>query len=127
MAKDKIMDISETIVVCDVKVDRCSYLNEYINIMNVKSQGHSLTLVQGHFQHFFLETIRPIEAKFQMEPSWDRETKVCSNSPGHMNNVPAIPICDKNLKNLLLRNQKVYDLETWCVALGACVLQNLFK
>ena len=49
------MDISETIAVYDVKIGRCSYLNEYMN----KGQGHSLTLVQGHsdstFANFFPE------------------------------------------------------------------------
>ena len=29
--KGKIMDFSETIVVCDIKVSRCSLLNEYMN------------------------------------------------------------------------------------------------
>ena len=41
--------------------------------MNIKGQGHLLTLVQGHsfttYSNIFsLETARPIEAKFQMEP-----------------------------------------------------------
>ena len=85
--------------------------------MNVKFQGQSLTLVQGHsdstFSNFFyLETIRPIEAKFHVEPPWDRGTKVCSNGPGHMTNMAVMPIYNKNLKNLLLRNQKADDLET---------------
>ena len=30
--KGKIMDFSETVVVYDVKVGRCSQLNEYINL-----------------------------------------------------------------------------------------------
>ena len=33
----------------------------------------------------------------------------------------------KTLKNLLLRNQKADDLETWYAASGARVLPNLFK
>ena len=46
--------------------------------MNIKGQGHSLTLVQGHsdptYSSFFsLETARLIEAKFQVEPPWDEE------------------------------------------------------
>ena len=49
--------------------------------MNIKGQGHSLTLVQGHSDStfsnfFFLETAWPIEAKFYVEPPWDRGTKV---------------------------------------------------
>ena len=33
----------------------------------------------------------------------------------------------KTFKNLLLQNQKSYDLETWHVALGTQALQNLYK
>ena len=33
----------------------------------------------------------------------------------------------KTLKNLLLRNQRADDLETWYAASGAQVLQNLVK
>ena len=41
--------------------------------MNIKHEGHSLTLVQGHsdsaFSNFFsLETARSVEAKFHLEP-----------------------------------------------------------
>ena len=70
--------------------------------MNIEGQSHSMTLVQGHsdshFQNFFsLETARPIEAKFHVEPAWDRGIKVCSNGPGHMTNMAAMPIYGKNL------------------------------
>ena len=44
-----------------------------------------------------------------------------------MTKMAAMPIYGKNLKKLLLRNQKAYDLETWYVALGARVLPSLFK
>ena len=33
----------------------------------------------------------------------------------------------KTLKNLLLRNQKAYDLETWYAASGGRLLPSLFK
>ena len=36
-----------------------------------------------------------IEAKFHVEPPWDRGTKVCSNSLGHMTKVVAMPIYGK--------------------------------
>ena len=42
--KVKTMDFSETIIVYDIKVGRCSQLNE--SFMSTKGQGHSLTLVQ---------------------------------------------------------------------------------
>ena len=69
MEKSKTMDISETIVVFDIKVGSCSQLNE---CMNIKGQGHSLTFVQSHsdstYSNFFsLETASPIEDKFHVE------------------------------------------------------------
>ena len=71
--------------------------------MNIKGQGHSLTLIQGHSDStfsnfFFLETARPIEAKFYVEPPWDGRTKVYSTGPSHMTKMAAIPIYDQNLK-----------------------------
>ena len=74
--------------------------------MNIKGQSHlltlvmTLTLVQGHSDltfsnFFFLETAKLIEAKFQLEPPLDRGTKGCSNGPGHMTNMAAMPIFDK--------------------------------
>ena len=62
-----------------------------------------------------------------MEPPWDWRTKICSNGPGHMTNMAAIPIYGKNLKNLLLWNQKAGEVECWYVVSGARVLTNLFK
>ena len=47
---------------------------------------------------FSSETTGPIEAKFPVEPHWDEGTKVCSNGPGHMTKMAAMPIDDKNLK-----------------------------
>ena len=44
--KVKTMDFTETIVVYDIKVGRCSQLNEYMKYMSTKGQGHSLTLFQ---------------------------------------------------------------------------------
>ena len=68
----------------------------------IKGQGHSLTLVQGHSyltysNVFFLETARPTEAKFYVKPQWDGGTKICSNRPGHMTKMAAIPIYGKNI------------------------------
>ena len=75
--------------------------------MNIKGQGHSVTLVQGHsdstFAIFFsLETAKPIEAKFHVEPPWDGGTKVCSHGPGHMTNMAAMPISGKNLEKQII-------------------------
>ena len=65
--------------------------------MNIKGQGHSVTLVQGHsdstFSNFFsLKSTRPIKAKFQVEPPWNGGTKVCSNGLGHMTKMATMPI-----------------------------------
>ena len=70
--------------------------------MNINGQGHSLTLVQGHsdstFSNFFpLETARLNEAKFHVDPPWGGGTKVCSNGPGHMTKMAAMPLYGKNL------------------------------
>ena len=65
------------------------------------------------------ETTGPIEAKFHVEPPWEGGTKVCSNGQGHVTKMAAMPIYGKNLKKLLLQNQKADDLETWYAASGA--------
>ena len=44
--------------------------------------------------------------------------------PRHMT---AMPIYGKNLKNILLWNQKADDLDTWYAASGTRVLPNLLK
>ena len=41
---------------------------------------------------FSSETTGLIEAKFRVEPSWDGGTKVCSNGPGHVTKMAAMPI-----------------------------------
>ena len=61
---------------------------------------------------FSPETTGPIEVKFHVEPPWDRGTNFCSNGPGHMTKMAAMPIYGKNLKNLFLQNQKAGDLES---------------
>ena len=73
------------------------------------------------------ETAWPVKVKFHMEPPCNGGTKVCSNGPGHMTKMAATPTYGKNLKNLLLQNEKADDLESWYVAMGARVLQDLFK
>ena len=76
---------------------------------------------------FSSETTGPIKVKFHVELPWDGGTKVCSNGPGHMTKMAAIPIYVKNLKNLLLQNKKAADLESWYAASGARILPSLFK
>ena len=50
------------------------------------------------FSNIFSETTWPIEAEFHVEPPWDGGTKVCSNGPGHVTKMAAMPIYVKNLK-----------------------------
>ena len=76
---------------------------------------------------FSSETAWPIKAKFYVEPAWEGGTKLYINGPGHITKMAAMPIYGKNLKNLLLQNQKSYDLETWLVASGTQALQSLYK
>ena len=57
----------------------------------VRRRPHSLNM-------FFSETTGPIKVKFHMELLWDRGTKICSNGPGHMTKMAAVPIYGKNLK-----------------------------
>ena len=75
---------------------------------------------------FFSETNWPIKVKFYVEPSWEGGTKVCINGLGHMTKM-AMPIYGKNLKKLLLQNQRSYELETWHAISETQVLQSLYK
>ena len=68
------------------------------------------------FSNILSETAWPIKAKFHVESPWEGKTKVYINGPGNMTKMAARPIYAKTLKNLLLQNQKSYDLETWCAA-----------
>ena len=100
--------------------------------MNIKGQGNSLTLVQGHsdstFSNFFsLETARPIEAKFHVDHPWDGERKFVQTVQVTW---PSWPLCRymvKTLKNLLCWNQKTDDLESWTSASDTRVLPSLLK
>ena len=83
--------------------------------MNIKDQGHLLTLVQGHsvstFSNFFsLETARLIEARFHVDHPWDGGMKIYSTGSGQMTKMSAMPIYGKNTKNLW--NQKADDPES---------------
>ena len=77
--KGKTMDFSGTIVVYDVKVGRCSLLNEYMNLYEYQRSKSFIdhpSSLRFTFSNFFsLKTSRPIEAKFHVEPPWDREWK----------------------------------------------------
>ena len=52
--------------------------------------------------------------------------KVYINGQGHMTKMAAMAI-KRNLKNLILQNQRAYDFETWHEASGNGTLQSLYK
>ena len=94
--------------------------------------GGCLPLPRGYIHvhnHYFQTSspLKPIKPKFYVEPPWEGGIKVYINSLGHMSKMAAMPIYGKTLKNLLLQNQKSYDLEAWHVSLGSQVLQSLYK
>ena len=101
------MDVSETIVIYDIKVGMFIQLNEYMNFYEYQRSRDSLTFAQGHsgstFSNFYCsETAEPIEAKFHMKPPWDVRNEnffKCSRSHDHAH------FLVKNFKNLLLQNQ----------------------
>ena len=94
-----------------IKIIILSMISKYVDavnhmstcsIMNIKGQGHSLTLIKGHsdstFSNFFsLKSPKQIEAKFHIEPPWDRGMKVSTTGLCHMTITAAISIYGKNL------------------------------
>ena len=101
----------------------------------MKGQGHKVihwpwskvTEIQ-HFSNFFSwENAGPIEAKYHVEPQWDRGTKICSNGLGPLTKIAAMPIYGKNMKNSSSWNQNADDLESLYSASGTQVLPCLFK
>ena len=70
--------------------------------MNIKGQGHLLTLVQIHsdliFSNFFsLEITKPIEVKFHVEPPLDSGNEGLFKWSRSHDQVAAMPIYGKNL------------------------------
>ena len=101
------MDFSETIVVYDIKICRCSQLNEYMKLYEYQTSRSLIdlgpNLSDSIFLNFFSSiTTRPPEAKFHVEPPWDEGTKSCSNGRGHMIKLVTMPIYGKNTLNIVL-------------------------
>ena len=96
------MDLSETIVVYDVKVGRCSYLNEYMHLYDYQRSRSFIdlgpNLSDSIFLNFFSSIITgPIEARFHVDPPINGGTKVCSSGPSHMTKMATMSIYGKNL------------------------------
>ena len=69
---------------------------------------------------FSLETAKPIEAKFHLYPPWDEGTKACSNGPGHMTNMAAMPIYGKTIKIFFSGTKRPMTLK---LGMQHCVLE----
>ena len=100
--KSKTMDFSETIVVYDIKVGRCSRLNEYMKLYEYQRSRSfidvSPNLSDLIFLNFFSSiTTKPIEARFHVEPPWDGGTKACSNGPDYMTKMATMSTYGKKL------------------------------
>ena len=130
--KAKTMGFLETIVVYDIKVGRWSQLNEYMKVYEYQRSRSFIDLGPSHsdliFSNFFSSiTVRPIEAKFHVEPPWDGRTKIIQMVQVTGPRWPPCPYMIKTFKNLRLWNQMADDLETWYAAFGTWVLQRLLK
>ena len=73
MEKVKTIDFSETIVVYDIKVGRCSQLNEYMKLYEYQRPRSLIGLGPNLSDSIFLNfsssiTTRPLEATFHVEP-----------------------------------------------------------
>ena len=102
--KVETMDFSETIVVYDIKVGRCSQLNPNMKLYEYQRSRSFIDLGPSHsdsiFSNFFISiNAKMIKAKFHMESPLDGGTKVCSkfNSLSHMTKISTMPIYGKNL------------------------------
>ena len=68
--------------------------------MRTRGHGHSLTFDQGSHSITISDLSKatgPIVTNFYIERPWAEGRKVCSNSPGHMTKMAAMPIHGKNL------------------------------
>ena len=98
--------------------------------MNIRGQGNSLTLIQSHSDSTISNLFSlagQMEAKFHVEPPWDKRMKRSSNGPGHMTNIADMLIYGKNLIKIFSITKRANDLETWYAASGTRILLSLFK
>ena len=63
--------------------------------------------VLSTFSNISSETTGPIEVKLHMESPWEGGTKICSNGPGHMTKMAAMPIYgqDRDQDSLLVKRR----------------------
>ena len=66
MRKVKTMDFSENIVIYDIKVVRCSQLNEYMKLYEDQRSRSFIDLVPNHSDSIFLNFLSSITADFNI-------------------------------------------------------------
>ena len=96
------MDISETIIVYDVKVGRCSKLNKYMYLHEYQRSRSFIDLCPmslrfNIFKLLFLRNRLADWSQISCGASLGWVNEVCSN--GHMTKIAAMPIYGKNMKN----------------------------
>ena len=84
----KTMEFAETNVVYDVKVDRCSHLNEYLKLYEYQRSRSLIDLGQNLSDLIFLNFFssispKPIEVRFHVKPPSDSEQKLFKWSRSH--------------------------------------------
>ena len=60
------MDFSETVLVCDIKVGKCSQLNEYMKLYEYQRSRSFIDLVPNHSDSIFLNFFSSISADFNI-------------------------------------------------------------
>ena len=58
------------------------------------------------FKHLLLRNHWPSQNQIHIKLLWDRETKTCSNGPGHINKMAAMPVYGRNLSKSSSPEQK---------------------
>ena len=90
----------------DLKSAIFRYLNESMKVIEYKSprsffdfdpDSHIIAI-----SNVSSEAPGPIITKFYVEPSGAERTKACSNGPGHMTNMMAMPVDRKTFRNFLV-------------------------
>ena len=61
---------TETIVVCDIKVGRCSQLNEYMNLYEYQRSRSFIELGPNHSNSIFLNLISSVAADFNISSAF---------------------------------------------------------
>ena len=127
--KGKTINFSETIVVYDIKVGRCSQLNVYMNLYEYQWSRSFTDLhrrsLRFTFPNFFSSEATGSIGQFYLEPPWYREMKVSTNGLHHVSNMAAMPIYGKKtFQNLLFWNQNADDFETLacCIAYSSTII-----